>query len=516
MQNVTGNVMTMKHFVDFYYLEALRANIAMAKYANKDFQFRRAVEKLESDVETAFNSLTQTMALRIYVYLWGAALGEAQYAHENCEYKIEEIDEGNFAYRHAFNFCPSEHNVNMVKDVFGQNWSSGGYGGDAWYQIVEGMELYGKITDAAFIDHTVDLEHNGGCVFNKTGASPFNMNCYTNDFDGSDLHYFLDVKFHNDILNDTNHRRYEVSRKVYSLVVRYSNIIENIKAVDFLVPSLEWLSPFTVEWNDFEAEFTWVEAEGRRMSCEKCGCTMSEYEENYVNDMSVCNDCVTTCENCHETVLNDDSQYVDGEHETWCDDCASNHMATCDGCNKEYHTDHTVHTEDGYDFCENCAETCEECGEIHYNMKEHMAEEHETEEGETHPLPFDSDGVFQIVETWDWMDGYTLQIENVSISNHEKSVRMFVRRIPGTALRIINIGTYKHLNGEKVTKEELDKYVVLTPCGLWFTKSSDPSLETVVGIAKKSAEIIDWSQITTTDEWMKVSDAKQQAIRALI
>lgn len=513
MKNVTGNVMTMKHFVDFYYLEALRANIMMAKSANKDFQFRRAVEKLESDVENAFNELSQTMALRIYVYLWGAALGEAQYAHENCEYKIEEIDEGNFRYRDAFNFFPSEHNVNTVKDVFDQTWASGGYGGNAWLQIVEGMELYGKITDAAFIDHTVDLEHNGGCVFNKTSAEPFLMNCYTNSFNGSDLHSFLDFKFHSNILNDRKYRVYEVSRKVYSLVVRYSNIIERINAVDFLTPTLEWLSPFTVEWNDFEAEFTWVIAEGAMEHCESCGDSIHEDESYYVNDMTLCNDCVETCEKCGEVVHKNDTTYVDGECETWCDECAAEYSVTCESCNKEYDAEYTVCTEDDYTVCKYCAEKCEECGEYHYNMEEHVKEEHE--EGESHPLPFDSDGVLEIVDDFEWMSPYTLAIEEVQISQYEKPVKMFVRRVTGTALRIVNIGTYKHLNHEKPAKYELEKYVILTPCGLWFA-AKDATLENSVKVAQESSKILDWSQITTTDAWMKVSDAKQNAIRNLI
>lgn len=388
MKNVTGNVMNLNHFVDFYYLEALRANISMAKNANKNFQFRRAVEKLETDVNDAFDALTQTMALRIYVYLWGAALGEVMYAHEYCDEGLAEVTD-DWSYRQAFDYFPSEHNVQMVKNAFGQYWQSSGYGGRKWKQIVEGMELYGKISDAAFIDHAVDLEHNGGCVFDKTNEQPFLLNCFAG-IAQSTLKAFLDIKFSNDILNNVQGWQFAVSRKVYSLVVRYSNVIEEISAVDFLNPSLEWLTPFTVEWNDFDSEFTMTDAESGRQ-CNNCGCSISEWEFVWVNDEEYCNECTTTCEHCDETVLSSDTTYIDGENETWCDDCAHTHSVTCEECNKDYNTDNTVYTEDEYTVCEGCAVQCEHCKEFHYNMEEHVESEHEAEEEEElHPLPFDS------------------------------------------------------------------------------------------------------------------------------
>lgn len=70
---ITGNEMTMAHFHDFYFLEAMQAGLSMAKVTNPEFQFRRSVEKLESDINETFAKLTQTMAFRIYVYLYAAS-----------------------------------------------------------------------------------------------------------------------------------------------------------------------------------------------------------------------------------------------------------------------------------------------------------------------------------------------------------------------------------------------------------------------------------------------------------
>lgn len=518
--NVTGNTMFLNHFVDFYYLEALRANIMMAKNAHPDYQFRKAVTKLEEDVNEAFDSLSETMALRIYVYLWGAALGEAQYAHENCENMLEEVDERNWTYENAFDYYPTEHNVQMVKDVFAQNWRSGGYGGDAWLQIVEGMELYGKISNAAFIDHAVDLEHNGGCVFDKTGERPFKLDCFSSGFRASALKGFLDAKFSDDILKDGYF--WKVSRKVFTLVNRFSNIIEPVAAAVRLVPALEWLTPFTVEWNDYgDNEFTWKEATGG-MTCDNCGDHISEDESYTVGWSTYCEDCVTTCENCNETVKSDDTQYIDGENETWCDECANNNKVTCDVCGKDFHVDHTTTTEDSYNVCESCAETCEECGEYYFDMDYHMKNDHDheeeedAEEGESHPLPFDSDGVFEIVDDWAWMEPMTLVIDNISL-HHQEPVKMFVRIVNGTGLKIINLGTYKQLQGEKAMSYEFDKYVIVPPCGLWFSKShGECDLDTIYDLAVQTSKILDWNTIQTLDDWQKTSDDVQNAIRKLL
>lgn len=377
MKNVTGNVMTIEHIQDFYYLEALRSNLMMAKSSHPEFHFRRAVEKLENDIDEAFNTLSERMALHIWIYLWGACLGEAEYAGSMCEYTIPELR--NFGYTQTFNYFPTEENIQKVIDVYDQEWSSSGYGGKAWKQITEAVALYGKIPHAAFIDHTVDLEHNGGCVFNKTGKEPFHLDC-NGSYDGGDLHNFLDAKFAKDILNETP--RYvhyvNVSRKVYDLIVRYSNVITPVKAVEFAMPRLEWLSQITVEWNDgaFENTFGWVESEeNERNRCAGCGDHACDNCGTYVYGRIYCSSCVTKCELCDRYVTNGDTTYIDGEDATWCDNCAQSHMDTCQECGHDYHTDNFTCTTDDECLCNDCAQSyeCKYCDEVHYtDMDEHM------------------------------------------------------------------------------------------------------------------------------------------------
>lgn len=381
--NVSGNQMNLRHFHDFYLLEAMRAGITMAKSAHPDYAFRKAVTRLESDVEAAFETLSATMAKRIWVYLWGAALGEVVYAHENCDEGIDELREVSFTYRLTFDYYPTEENIDTVKNVFSQYWHSGGYGGDLWAMITNAVGLYGNIPNAAFIDHAVDLEHNGGCVFDKTGsASPLNLNCF-GGYGGDSLKHFLNHKFAHDILNrDMDYQQIFASRKVHSLLTRYNNIIEKIGAVDFVDVSIEWLQDITITWSDdaYDNTFTVVEASSR-YSCAHCGDSMGEDEGHWIDEELVCCNCSTYCEKCGEYVMNDDTQWIDGEGETWCDSCAED-VVTCEECNKDYNIDNTTGTEDGYNICTDCVNdcTCEHCGEVHYNLPEHVESEHTEDE----------------------------------------------------------------------------------------------------------------------------------------
>jgi hypothetical protein len=509
--NANGNTMTTKHFTDFYMLEALQAEISMAKAQNPDFHFRKSVIRLEEDVNAAFEHLSSTMAFRIYVYLWGAALGEAAYANENCEYQIAEMCNG-FSYRDAFDYFPTDENVQVVMDTFEQDWNQGGYGGDAWAGIVHGMSLYGKITNAAFIDHAVDLEHNGGCVFDKTGVKPFLMDC-NSGFPYGVLHQFLDHKFAHNIL-DTNftHWRmdnYEVSWKVYNLIVRFSNIVRKVYAVDFLSPTLEWLSDYTVEWEEeaYTNTFSWIEANGG-MKCEECGCSINEDDANYLEgyDGYFCDDCIEKCDECGEYVHKNDTQWMDGEDSTWCDDCANQYKTTCDDCGHDIHVDHSSMTEDDYTLCESCAEEhkCDECDKLYFDVNYHTEHEHKEEEDEIAPLPFDSDGVFENVDNFEFNITHK-QFEYCMFVIQTKEVRIHNRE-PKTA-------TGYQVGDLFVLKQE-NEYIILTPFELWF-KPKNATWFNAIQLANKAKDKLDWASIKDEHDWANFAQENDSIITEL-
>src|SRR5689334_14345418 len=110
----SGTVMNIMHFHDFYFLEAMQAQIMIAKSAHPEYVFRHSVERLENDLQEAFEHLCNEMAQRIYVYLWASALGEARHAND-FQLSIKELSSGSRheAYSAALNHFPTPENVQL-------------------------------------------------------------------------------------------------------------------------------------------------------------------------------------------------------------------------------------------------------------------------------------------------------------------------------------------------------------------------------------------------------------------
>ena len=87
------------------------------------------------------------------------------------------------------------------------------YGGTPWYNIAKSGLLYGKENNMVFIDHCFDLEHNGGCIFNKHAFL----------FDGpNDIITFLDLKRQE--MNTYRIIRHAQSKTLHDLIQRGFNL----------------------------------------------------------------------------------------------------------------------------------------------------------------------------------------------------------------------------------------------------------------------------------------------------
>ena len=87
------------------------------------------------------------------------------------------------------------------------------YGGTPWYNIAKAGLMYGKESNAVFIDHCFDLEHNGGCIFNKHAFL----------FDGpNDILTFLDLK--RNAMNTYRIIRHAQSKTLHKLIQRAFNL----------------------------------------------------------------------------------------------------------------------------------------------------------------------------------------------------------------------------------------------------------------------------------------------------
>ena len=562
---ITGNEMRLQHFNDFYFLETLKAGISMAKASNPENGFRRSFDKLENDVNEAFDALCESMAKRIFVYVWGACLGEARHAARYMDKYIPEISGGRYSrddvYRKSLEFEPNETHMTIVRDVYAQSGWGGTYGGKAWLDVTEGMMLYGKVSNATFIDHAVDLEHNGGNIFTKDG-SEFGMKNYDYEDDlyytASEMKRFLDYKFSADILNDrmTGYRApksIKISRKVHTLITRYSNIVAPVKNLDgYLEASLEWLSPYDVNWGTKEMtiETQGQRDDGEKIECGFCDRMISAEDHSHWNGTCCCehcrerkNDNYTTCDNCGRYVRHEDVSYVDGEDESLCESCYSE-IEKCEECGEDNYPHHIFETDDNVKLCESCYNDTEcECGGHYHDMQAHDNEMHE--EQEEIALPIDADGVFESKNEWEWIPqnvvvtyiwrGSTkmnqVVLPSIPAAKAQKELfkKLGAKHIEITPIEypytfdnnhfmqcgknvwadmyIVSEGLWVYYN------EDAEKWVVMTKTGLWAGGSDN--INTALKIAHKMSKILDWSAVDTLDHWNIVpQETKDKILKA--
>jgi hypothetical protein len=259
----TDVTMRMEHFHDFYFLQALNAGIMREISANPEIAFKRSVEKLQLDTQDAMDEISPNIALRTFVYLYAACLGEARHAREtSAERRF--ISETVKHHRHEIfakisEFRPTPENLKALIMVFDQSWTSG-FGGRAWKAIAEALPSFFNMPPSAFIDHVIDLEHNNGTAFNKADAKStiFFSTEYPDHFRS-----FLDYKFEKDILRQASETTLRVSRKVFSLIQRFATIF-HIKPITWVEPGLSKLDEYQVTWEDkklnlVEKWYEWVD-----------------------------------------------------------------------------------------------------------------------------------------------------------------------------------------------------------------------------------------------------------------
>lgn len=259
----TNVTMTLEHFHDFYYLEAIMANIAMNISAKPELAFSRAVENLKRDTEEAIEEIVPNIAFRTFVYLYAACIGEARHAREsNAESRyIPQIRamHRKDCYASVDKFPPDKENLSVLCEIYnGQKWVAA-FGGKAWGNIAQALKMYFTVSPATFIDYVIDLEHNGGTAFNKSDAHK-TIRFYTR-YPGH-LNHFLDWKFAHNILEREPQFTEEISltRRVYNLVKRYSVIFRKPEPT-WLRPYLNRLDAYEVEWGNerLDIEEKWTE-----------------------------------------------------------------------------------------------------------------------------------------------------------------------------------------------------------------------------------------------------------------
>lgn len=249
----TSTTMSLEHYHDFYFVEALKAEIRTRVSANEELGFNGAVQKLLEDIDAFEEKVFPNMALRTFMYIYAACLGEARHACSNSAKTLfirETANTGRLTlFGSATEYPPTKKNINAIVTIFSQEWHSG-FGGSAWRQIAEALNLYFKLPPAAFIDHVVDLQHNNGTVFSKSDAK--NTIFFDVIYPYGRFGEFLDYKFSKNILKDYGVGCMKLTRRVYTFIQRYRNIFDIKAPMNWIKVGLEPLSSYNIAWGNSE------------------------------------------------------------------------------------------------------------------------------------------------------------------------------------------------------------------------------------------------------------------------
>lgn len=102
-------------------------------------------------------------------------------------------------------------------------------------------------------------------------------------------------------------------------------------------------------------------AEKYLQHCDKCN-SLCEKDtlEHTENGNKYCEDCITYCVHCDKAIPIDEAidAIQQGQHDTWCPDCAEKYLVKCDGCEMMYPTNE-VKKINGSFYCNNCQKIIE-------------------------------------------------------------------------------------------------------------------------------------------------------------
>lgn len=199
---------------EFYALQAIEATMS-TEYG------RHSHERWTQDFYSYKEYFESKIAEMFRDYLALIVLGELRHANVYSEKRLE-FEFVDFNQRINRERCFIERRMFTKESTFRcgmkffnefyNGWHES-YGGQAWYGIAKAGLMYGVESNTVFIDHCFDLEHNGGCIFNKHAFL----------FDGpNDLIVFLDTK--RNAMNTYRIIKYAQTKTLQDLVQRAFNL----------------------------------------------------------------------------------------------------------------------------------------------------------------------------------------------------------------------------------------------------------------------------------------------------
>jgi len=261
-QNVLVSTLNLPMAVaTFYFQDAILTEIETKKNSTSPSPqfFRHDAEIKELERNHAY--LTSHLAGAFFDYISLATFGEARHALRRADMYVKQINYipevsnkpvsiGRLAsYKRSANFNPRLYLPVLVKLFNECNWEGRqnshtetySFGGPKWGKIAEAGMLYGKIPDKVFIDHVVDLSHNGGSMFNKEILFRY--------YDYDRYKRMLTYKSSEDILNNDNFSLYAIFPESIKSVTKLANILGIYKEKWFkLSVKSEIVFPDIIKW----------------------------------------------------------------------------------------------------------------------------------------------------------------------------------------------------------------------------------------------------------------------------
>jgi len=357
---------------DFYYLNAAEYRMWTIKPRDDAENLDVRYWSLRRAVEGHLEKVIDVMADTFVAYAFMAAFGEARHAYDKASGEAPcDLPSGGrgSAYDSAIEYDLFASAPALIR-VFDQNWESG-YGGNAWKSISKAISLY-KVNKTVFVDHIIDLKHNGGSLFDKDGVlERVHLNM---DIGENTLMNFLDLKKNYDLLsNGIDDEKYyaHVSVDVRKLLENFGK--RNGGHITFyhhrpdLCKKLSETCDLGMFGTDVLGSQGWEEI-SQESQCESCGSSYPSEDMYHTEGGDIlCSDCYNedyaSCDHCGTELYKEDAKVTSGG-DYICDRCAARYSyIQCENCgywstdSKEYKGD---------EYCQDCWEfTCDQCCDIH-------------------------------------------------------------------------------------------------------------------------------------------------------
>lgn len=408
--------------VDFYVTEALWLEVKPRLQP-----FRHSHEKFRADLFAYQRAYTQKFARALYDYLVLICFGEMRHADRLCRKKIENFkyygESRDCALQGARKYSPDSI-IATAREIFSARWTCSSYGGGSWLRIAEAAGMYGTIPDAAFVDHCVDLSHNGGLCFDKLEANIFELRAHSDTY-----RRLLDAKAAlapNDFIYRCSLINY-VSKTLYRLIFRAvelrllldRGVIVHMPKVMPYSDADRLLEYVPVEWgrkrlgrvvdntivvchncedninleDDKYYEYDWKYYcqscyDELFTSCYECGGVYPKSSMRLVDGWWYCESCYDNtfveCVRCWRDVAQDDACWLDDD--AYCEHCFGKVGGICAGCDEAFYKSDLLCGDDGKYYCPSCFEERFDDDEEGEDGEEEEEEKEGQKDGETWPV----------------------------------------------------------------------------------------------------------------------------------